>query len=105
MIYQYITCQTKIHQLYRCCLMRDDDIPRYGGYATLSHTWGDDGVILQEMRRMESKIPQALNKQKQHIADKRGFTKIESAAAMAVRRGLGYLWVGTCCIQECSPDH
>ena len=42
--------------------VRDDDIPRY---AILSHTWGDDEVTLQEMRRMESKIPQALNKQKQ----------------------------------------
>ena len=81
--------------------VRDDDIPRY---AILSHTWGDDEVTLQEMRRMESKIPQALNKQKQQIADKRGFAKIKSAAAMAVRRGLNYLWVDTCCIDKMSSS-
>ena len=81
--------------------VRDDDIPHY---AILSHTWGDDEVTLQEMRRMESKIPQALNKQKQQIADKRGFAKIKSAAAMAVRRGLNYLWVDTCCIDKMSSS-
>ncbi|KAK0750235.1 hypothetical protein B0T18DRAFT_445897 [Schizothecium vesticola] len=59
--------------------VRDDDIPPY---AILSHTWGDDEVTLQEMRRMESKMPQAFNKQKQTIAEKKGYAKIKNAAAM-----------------------
>ena len=46
-------------------------------YAILSHTWGDDEVTLQDMRRMESKMPQAFNKQKQTIADKKGYVKIK----------------------------
>jgi hypothetical protein len=81
--------------------VRDDDIPRY---AILSHTWGDDEVTLQEMRHMESKMPQALNKQKQTIAEKKGYAKIKNAAAMALKRGLTYLWVDTCCIDKTSSS-
>ena len=75
--------------------VRDDDIPPY---AILSHTWGDDEVTLQEVRRMESRMPQAFNNQKQLITGKKGYVKIKNAAAMAVKRGLAYMWIDTCCI-------
>lgn len=66
----------------------DDDIPKY---VILSHIKGDDEVTLQEMRRMERKMPQSFNKQKQLIADKKGYAKIKKATAITIKRGLSYL--------------
>lgn len=43
------------------------------------------------MRRMESRMPQSFNKQKQLIADKKGYAKIKKATAITIKRGLGYL--------------
>ena len=74
--------------------MRDSVPP----YAILSHTWDAEEVTLQEMRRMPGRRSQALGKQKQRIADRKGFLKIKEAVAMAVKRGLFFIWVNTCCI-------
>ncbi|KAK5659664.1 hypothetical protein OQA88_872 [Cercophora sp. LCS_1] len=81
--------------------VRDDDVPPY---AILSHTWEDDEVTLQEVRRMRGKLPQALNKQKQQIAEKKGFIKIKRAAAKAVHRGFNFIWIDTCCIDKTSSS-
>ncbi|KAK1830465.1 heterokaryon incompatibility protein-domain-containing protein [Podospora conica] len=81
--------------------VRDDDIPRY---AILSHTWDDDEVTHQDMRYMETMIPQAFDRQKQNIVSKGGYVKIKNAAAMALKHGLAYLWVDTCCIDKTSSS-
>jgi hypothetical protein len=59
-------------------------------YAILSHTWGDDEVLFNEMRD----ISQARTKM--------GWAKIELTCNEAKRDGLSYAWVDTCCIDKSS---
>ena len=75
-------------------------------YAILSHTWGDEEVTFQEMRRVEGKITHTgtRGKQSQQIANKKGFAKIRQAATVAVQRGLDFIWVDTCCIDKTSSS-
>jgi len=61
--------------------VRGDDIPP----TPSSRTHGT--VTLQEMRRMESKMPQVFNKQKQTIADKKGYAKIKNTAVCSFLGG------------------
>lgn len=60
------------------------------GYAILSHTWGDDEVIFQDLRDIE------------HAKQKLGWKKIAYTCEEAIRRGLRYAWVDTCCIDKSS---
>jgi hypothetical protein len=64
------------------------DIPEY---AILSHTWGADGeeVTYEDMIKGTGK-------------DKPGYTKIKFCAEQALRHGLRYSWVDTCCIDKSS---
>lgn len=74
----------------------DDAVP---SYAILSHTWGDQEITLQEMERVianDSDNRSAVNR----ITQKDGYLKVKAAAAMALSRGLEYLWVDTCCIDK-----
>jgi hypothetical protein len=58
-------------------------------YAILSYTWTDDEVTFEDMQDLS-------------IARcKEGFSKIEATCQMAVKHGLQYAWVDTCCTQEC----
>jgi hypothetical protein len=58
-------------------------------YAILSHTWGDDEVSFQDIHSQDA-------------ASKAGYAKIRYACQGALRRGLEYVWVDTCCIDKTS---
>jgi Fungal fruit body lectin/Heterokaryon incompatibility protein (HET) len=57
-------------------------------YAILSHTWGDEEVLFQDLQN-ESKA-RAM----------KGYSKIEGACAQALRDGFEYVWIDTCCINK-----
>jgi hypothetical protein len=63
-----------------------DDIP---SYAILSHTWGPEEVTFKELMdgRGEGKM---------------GYEKIRFCGRQALRDGLQYFWVDTCCIDKSS---
>lgn len=78
----------------------DDAVPPY---AILSHTWGQDEVTFQDLRKLnsdphENNYIACIN----GIQSKAGFTKVKKTAEEAKRRGLGYLWIDTCCIDKTS---
>jgi hypothetical protein len=58
-------------------------------YAILSHRWHDGEVSLQEMESGTA-------------VERPGYAKIVETCALAVRDGLGYAWVDTCCIDKTS---
>ncbi|KAM3534637.1 hypothetical protein MY4038_002049 [Beauveria bassiana] len=58
-------------------------------YAVLSHRWLDDEVSFQDL-------------QSSHAASKAGYAKIRKCCAQAVRDGLAFAWVDTCCIDKTS---
>ncbi|WYZ36958.1 hypothetical protein EsH8_II_000464 [Colletotrichum jinshuiense] len=62
-----------------------DDIPRY---AIVSHTWGPEEVTLQDWNDLAV------------AREREGFQKIELARAQAIRDGIPYLWIDTCCINK-----
>ncbi|TQN65387.1 Vegetative incompatibility protein HET-E-1 [Colletotrichum shisoi] len=62
-----------------------DDVPRY---AIVSHTWGAEEVTFQDWG--DHRVAR----------EKNGFQKIELARAQALRDGLDYLWIDTCCINK-----
>lgn len=61
-----------------------------GGYAILSHTWGEEEVTFQDMAN-----PTA-------AAAKKGWAKIKATCKIARRNSLVYAWVDTCCIDKSS---
>ncbi|KAK1975326.1 heterokaryon incompatibility protein-domain-containing protein [Colletotrichum cereale] len=63
----------------------DRDVP---AYAILSHTWEDE-VTLQDLTDPAR-------------ATKKGFSKVRSCCAQAVRDGYEWVWVDTCCIDKTS---
>lgn len=58
-------------------------------YAVLSHRWHDGEISLQEMQNGTA-------------VERPGYAKIVQTCALAVRDGLGYAWVDTCCIDKTS---
>lgn len=58
-------------------------------YATLSHTWGDGEVTFKNM--LESRYH-----------DLEGFKKIKLCCSQALRDGLAWVWIDTCCIDKSS---
>ncbi|PQE23357.1 hypothetical protein CJF32_00009416 [Rutstroemia sp. NJR-2017a WRK4] len=56
-------------------------------YAILSHTWGDEEVIFQDMVEGTAK-------------GKAGYEKLRFCARQAERDNLQYFWVDTCCIDK-----
>ncbi|KAF2831622.1 HET-domain-containing protein [Ophiobolus disseminans] len=60
-------------------------------YAILSHGWEGDEVTYQELR---DDAPAA--------AHKAGFKKIHQCCQQALRDGLSFVWVDTCCIDKSS---
>jgi hypothetical protein len=64
------------------------DVP---AYAILSHTWGDEEVIFQDMEA-GADISKTVSKA--------GWRKIQFCAKQAAADGLQYFWVDTCCIDK-----
>ncbi|KAH6965008.1 heterokaryon incompatibility protein-domain-containing protein [Fusarium venenatum] len=58
-------------------------------YAILSHTWGSEEIMLQDVASLRT-------------GQGAGFTKTRAACAEASRRGFDYVWVDTCCIDKSS---
>src|SRR5262245_27721437 len=63
-----------------------EDMPKY---AILSHTWESEEVVFQDWANPSSK-------------DRKGYEKISRTCDIAKARGLGYVWVDTCCIDKSS---
>ncbi len=57
-------------------------------YAILSHTWGEDEVTFQDFLDPKKRSTQ------------RGFEKIRLTCEQALKDGLHYAWVDTCCINK-----
>ncbi|KAI2622591.1 HET-domain-containing protein [Xylaria nigripes] len=64
------------------------DIPRY---AILSHTWAEEEVSLDDIRRGDDVW-----------RTKKGCEKVETTCRMARVQGIDYAWVDTCCIDKSS---
>lgn len=64
----------------------DDHTPKY---AILSHRWLDDEVSLQDMLNGKA-------------SKKAGYAKLKLCCDQAVKDGLQYAWVDTCCIDKTS---
>src|SRR5450432_3171617 len=60
-------------------------------YAILSHTWGEEEVIYQDLKK---------GKDKNKTVNKAGWRKIQFCAKQAAVDGLEYFWVDTCCIDK-----
>jgi hypothetical protein len=70
------------------------DIP---SYAILSHTWQDEEVSFQDMLAIEN--------DPHHPASKKtGYAKVMATCRQACRRGIGYAWIDTCCIDKTSSS-
>jgi hypothetical protein len=61
-------------------------------YATLSHTWGNEEVLFEDIDTWESKSWQL----------KAGFTKFKFCLEQALADKLEYVWIDTCCIDKSS---
>ena len=64
----------------------DKNVPPY---AILSHTWGCDEVLFEDLEG-------------DHGRNKTGYQKIEFCGEQAARDNLHYFWVDTCCIRKSS---
>ncbi|KAM0164160.1 hypothetical protein ACHAPG_000911 [Botrytis cinerea] len=60
-------------------------------YAILSHTWGEEEIAYQDLKK---------SKNKNNIVNKAGWRKIQFCAKQAAADGLEYFWVDTCCIDK-----
>ncbi|KAI1358520.1 HET-domain-containing protein [Xylaria arbuscula] len=63
------------------------EIPRY---AILSHTWGDDEVLYEDVQ----------TKSTEEWKDKIGAGKILKSAKICVAFEIAYIWIDTCCIDK-----
>ena len=64
------------------------DIP---AYAILSHTWGEEEVLFQDM---EADVDMSMT------CSKAGWRKLQFCARQAAADGLQYFWIDTCCIDK-----
>ena len=58
-------------------------------YAILSHTWGEDEVLFQDLATKDHK-------------QKHGYKKIEGCCQAAAEQHIKYVWVDSCCIDKSS---
>jgi hypothetical protein len=68
--------------------------PRHGEkipYAILSHTWGDDEVMYQDIIHGNSDVKHRI-----------GYTKLEGVCTRAIKAGFRYVWIDSCCIDQSS---
>ena len=75
------------------CLTLCEHFPEEVRYAILSHRWGraEDEVSYRDLTH---------NLYRQ----KKGFQKVESCCKQALRDGLSYVWIDTCCIDKSSSS-
>jgi hypothetical protein len=66
----------------------DDRLP---AYAILSHTWGDDELL-----------PQDLGANTEEKKSKKGYAKVRGCCERALGDGLEWVWIDTCCIDKSS---
>ncbi|KAF2671436.1 HET-domain-containing protein [Microthyrium microscopicum] len=66
--------------------LSDHEIPPY---AILSHTWGEQECTLQDMIKPD-------------VRYKAGYSKIQNCCQQAIKDGLEWAWVDTCCIDKTS---
>ncbi|OAG06114.1 HET-domain-containing protein, partial [Paraphaeosphaeria sporulosa] len=64
------------------------DVP---AYVILSHTWGEEEVIFQDME---------ISADRSKTRSKAGWKKIQFCADQAAADGLQYFWIDTCCIDK-----
>lgn len=67
-----------------------ESIPRY---AILSHTWEEEEVTYKEMKKHPGEA-----------AKKKGYQKIKACAQQALKDGVDYFWIDTCCIDKSSSS-
>ncbi|KAI0843105.1 HET-domain-containing protein [Hypoxylon sp. FL0890] len=68
-------------------------------YAILSHTWGKEEVLFQDIQKLGSNHKENDSFRIQSTA---GYAKIRHCAQQAQMDGLEYIWVDTCCIDKSS---
>jgi hypothetical protein len=71
--------------------LHDFSLAEIPPYAILSHTWSDSEMTFQELS-----LPQ------RQRAAKKGYVKIEKTCELALKDGLGFAWIDTCCIDKSS---
>ncbi|KAL4892131.1 heterokaryon incompatibility protein-domain-containing protein [Aspergillus ambiguus] len=59
-------------------------------YAILSHTWGEGEVVFEDFRYLKGESKPAWTK------------KIKKCCVQALKEGLEYVWIDTCCIDKSS---
>ncbi|KAI1819375.1 hypothetical protein F4861DRAFT_141011 [Xylaria intraflava] len=70
-------------------------------YAILSHTWGREEVTFQDIQALgRRQWSRPVSQTASAIQAKKGFIKIQKAAALAAQHGYSYIWVDTCCIDK-----
>ena len=68
-------------------------------YATLSHTWGDDEILFQDVS------PDGLSRALDHSLPgrrKEGLAKVMDSCHLAQANGYEWIWINTCCIDKSS---
>jgi hypothetical protein len=78
---------TKTLELHE--FLGDTESKEFPRYAILSHTWGEEECSLREMSLPE-------------VTQRAGFRKIKYCCEQAVKDGLQWVWVDTCCIDKTS---
>lgn len=76
-------------QSLRLELFIDSFVPQY---AILSHTWGDEEIMFDDIRDPGQPLP----------LSKRGFEKVKGSCFQASQDGYQYIWIDTCCIDKSS---
>jgi hypothetical protein len=71
-------------------MIRSEEIPPY---AILSHTWGEQEVIFDDLKSLD-------DVKDVNVKKEAGWNKIRFCAQQAERDGLDYFWVDTCCIDK-----
>jgi len=61
-------------------------------YAILSHTWGDDELLFDDVKQGSQHIP----------THKKGFAKVRGSCAKAQEDDYEWMWIDTCCIDKSS---
>lgn len=59
------------------------------GYAILSHTWGEDEVLYEDVATLSAR-------------KRKAFPKVKYAAEQTRKDGLDFIWIDTCCINKSS---
>ena len=75
-----------VHSLQLQQFHDEETLPEY---AILSHTWGEEEVTLQDLRR-------------DSVHQMKGYQKVQKSCERARSDSLDYIWIDTCCIDKTS---